>query len=60
MVYSSPFSNDNFSILADSPATTPLPKTVSIYYNGTGIHNITGPTPFINLTKNYKDRKSVV
>ena len=53
MVYSSPFSNDNFSILADTPAPTPLPKTVSIYYNGTGIHNITGPTPFINLTKNY-------
>lgn len=54
MVYSSPFSNDDLSILAGPPATTTSnDRAVSIYYNGTGLHNITGPTPFININKKF-------
>ena len=54
MVYSSPFSNDDLSILANPPATTTAnDRAVSIYYNGTGLHSITGPTPFISINKKF-------
>lgn len=52
MVYSSPipeYEDIPFSIA--SP--TPPDPSVQVKFNGTGLHKIAGPVPFINLSKTY-------
>lgn len=41
-----------FSAQAGGPLQLPVGKTVGVFYNGVAVHDITGPTPFINLSTN--------
>lgn len=52
MVYSSPQSEHNNPTLVaqTTPSTTP---SVRVNFNGSGLHSIAGPVPFINLAKTY-------
>jgi hypothetical protein len=38
---------------AQSPGSTTSSRPVAIFFNGTGIHSITGPVPLIDIAKTY-------
>lgn len=48
MVYSADILNNSFSTLT-TPTEMPADKVVGLYWNGHAIHDITGPTPHIEL-----------
>lgn len=51
MVYSLDILNSGFNALASPPNPgVPNDKSVGIYYNGQAIHDITGPTPHLDIS----------
>lgn len=45
--------NGDLSFEAQSPGNTTITRPVTISFNGSGIHLITGPTPFMDISKSY-------